>query len=112
VIAVLVDLDLHVPAARSLKDKRGVIKRLQNRLRDDLHTSVAEVAHQDLWQRCGLGIAIACRDEVVGRAVVQDVERIVARADGVELLDLHVTVVQSEHDGFSLAGGPVAGGAA
>ena len=104
-LAVLVEIDLHIPAARSLKDKRGVIRRLQSRLRDDLGVSVAEVEHQDLWQRCGIGIAIACSDATVGRNVVQDVERIVARAVEVEVLDIHVEVIQSERDGFSMAGG-------
>ncbi|MGI9017706.1 MAG: DUF503 domain-containing protein [Euzebya sp.] len=100
---MLVELDLHIPAARSLKDKRGVIKRLQSRLRGDLGVSVAEVDHQDLWQRCTLGVAIATSDETTGRRVVQDVERIVARAVETELLDIHIDVVQTEQRGFSLA---------
>lgn len=101
VLAVLVDIDLHIPAARSLKDKRSAIRRLQSRLRDDLGVSVAEVAHQDTWQRCGLAVAIAAGSETVGRKVVQEVERIIARHVDVVLLDLHVDVVESAHDGFS-----------
>ncbi len=101
-LAVLIDIDLHIPAARSLKDKRSVIRRLQARLRDDLGVSVAETAHQDLWQRCGLGVAIATSDETVGRKVVQDVERILARAVETELLNLQVDVVATEDRGFSL----------
>lgn len=100
-LAVLVDIDLHIPAAHGLKDKRSVIRRLQARLRGDLDVSVAEVAHQDKWQRCGLGVAIAAGNETVGRNVVQDVERIIARAAEVQVLDIHVHVVQSETDGFS-----------
>ncbi len=102
-LAVLIEIDLHIPAARSLKDKRSVIRRLQSRLRGDLGVSVAEVAHQDLWQRCALGVAIATSDETTGRKVVADVERIVARAVEVEVLDIHVEVVQTQHDGFSMA---------
>ncbi len=100
---MLVEVDLHIPASRSLKDKRGVIRRLQSRLRTDLGVSVAEVDHQDLRQRCGLGIAIACSDETTGRRVVQDVERIIARAVETEVLDLHVDVVETEDRGFSMA---------
>lgn len=103
VLALLVEIDLHIPAARSLKDKRGVIRRLQSRLRNDLGVSVAEVDHQDLWQRCLLGVAIATGDETTGRAVVQDVERIVARAVEAEVLDIHIEVVQTEDRGFSMA---------
>lgn len=100
-LAVLVQIDLHIPAARSLKDKRSVIRRLQSRLRDDLGVSVAEVEHQDKWQRCGLGVAIATGTEVVGRKVVQEIERIIARTAEVALLDLQVDVVAPERDGFS-----------
>lgn len=100
-LAVLVDIDLHIPAARGLKDKRSVIRRLQARLREDLDVSVAEIAHQDKWQRCGLGVAIAAGNETVGRTVVQDVERIIARAVEIQVLDIHVQVVQSEADGYS-----------
>lgn len=103
-LAVLVEIDLHVPTARSLKDKRSVVRRLQSRLRGDLGVSVAEIGHQNLWQRCTLGVAIATGDETTGRKVVQDVERIVARAVELELLDLHVDVVSTEDRGFSMAG--------
>ena len=41
--------------SQSLKDKRMVLRRLKDRLRA-LNVAVAEVAHQDLWQRAGLGI--------------------------------------------------------
>lgn len=99
-LAVCVEIDLHIPAARSLKDKRGVIRRLQHRLRE-LGVSVAEVGHQDKWQRCTLGVAIAAEQEVVGRRVTQDVERIVARTPEVVVLDTHVEVLQTEHDGYS-----------
>ncbi|CAN5129439.1 hypothetical protein BH23ACT9_BH23ACT9_32270 [soil metagenome] len=102
-LALLVEIDLHIPAARSLKDKRGVIRRLQARLRDDLGVSVAEVDHQDLWQRCTLGVAIATSDETTGRRVVQDVERIVSRVVEAEVLDIHIDLVQTEDRGFSMA---------
>lgn len=102
-LAVLIEIDLHLPAARSLKDKRGVIRRLQARLRGDLGVSVAEVGHQDLWQRSMLGVAIATADETTGRRVGADIERVVARVVEVEMLDIHLEVVQTENDGFSLA---------
>lgn len=80
-----------------------MIRRLQSRLRNDLGVSVAEVAHQDLWQRSAVGVAIATSDETTGRNVAADVERIVARAVEAEMLDIHIEVVQTQHDGFSLA---------
>lgn len=95
-IAILVELDLHVPASTSLKDKRTVVKHLQARLRRDLGCSVAEIGHQDLWQRSLLGVAIAAGTEVGGRKVAQQVEAIVQREPRVEIIDVHTTTVESE----------------
>jgi uncharacterized protein YlxP (DUF503 family) len=52
----LLTLDLHFPGARSLKDKRGPLRSLETRLRNKFNVSVAEVEHQDLWQRARLAI--------------------------------------------------------
>jgi uncharacterized protein len=43
------ELDLHLPAARSLKAKRSVLRPLIEGLRHRYQVAVAEVDHQDLW---------------------------------------------------------------
>lgn len=53
-IAVL-SLELFLPMSQSLKDKRMVLRRLKDRTAA-FNVAVAEVAHQELWQRAGLGI--------------------------------------------------------
>lgn len=54
----IVRVELFVPAARSLKDKRQVVRGLKDRIRDRVHAAVAEVDYHDLWQRAALGIAV------------------------------------------------------
>ena len=54
VIAVL-RVELHIPYAQSLKDKRMVLRRVKDRLQK-FNVAVAEVEHQDLWQRTELGV--------------------------------------------------------
>ena len=49
-------IHIHLPGAGSLKDKRQVLRSLKDRLREHYNVSVAEVDHQDLWQRITLGI--------------------------------------------------------
>ena len=74
----LLSLELHVPHARSLKDKRAVVRSVKDRLRR-FNVSVAEVDHQSLLQRCGLGIAAAGVSQVdverLLRGAVDEVER-------------------------------------
>ena len=56
-VAVLV-VDVHFPEAGSLKGKRKELSSLKTQLRQRLHCAVAETAHQDLWQRAELTVAL------------------------------------------------------
>ncbi len=48
----LYTFELHLPGARSLKDKRQVLRRLKDRLRARYNVSVVELEeHAELWQR-------------------------------------------------------------
>lgn len=49
-------LEIHIPDARSLKDKRQVIRSLKDRLRSHFNVAVAELDHQELWQRALVGV--------------------------------------------------------
>ena len=53
-IAVL-HVELHIPYSQSLKDKRMVLRRIKDRLQK-FNVAVAEVEHQDLWQRAALAV--------------------------------------------------------
>ena len=57
---VLLRVHLTFPDAGSLKGKRAELNRVKALLRDKLGASVAEVAHQDAWQRSTLAVAFAC----------------------------------------------------
>jgi uncharacterized protein YlxP (DUF503 family) len=52
----LLTLEIHLPEAHSLKDKRQVLRSLKDRLRKKFNVAVAEMEHQDLWQRFTVGI--------------------------------------------------------
>lgn len=43
--------------ASSLKEKRAVVKRIIQRLKNKLNVSVAELDFQDAWQRTKIGVA-------------------------------------------------------
>ena len=50
-------LELHVPEAQSLKDKRSVIKRIKDQLRGRFNVAVAEVDANETWQRATVGVS-------------------------------------------------------
>lgn len=78
-VVALLTVELYIPYAASLKDKRAVLRRLKDRLKK-FNVSVAEVEHHDLWQRAGLGfVAISTTVATVERELmmlVNEIERI------------------------------------
>lgn len=55
--------ELHLPAARSLKEKRRVVKSLVERIHRRFRVSVAETAYHDLRQRTEISIAAVANRE-------------------------------------------------
>ena len=53
---------LNIPAARSLKDKRRVIKSLIKRIHNKFNASAAEVGDNDIHRSCRLGIVVVSND--------------------------------------------------
>src|SRR5918999_4411850 len=56
---VLMRVHLHFPEVGSLKGKRAELNRVKAHLRERCGAAVAEVAHQDAWQRSTLAVAVA-----------------------------------------------------
>jgi hypothetical protein len=55
-------LELNIPAAASLKDKRQVVKSLIARLRNEFNVAVAEVDRLDSWQSAVVGVVTVSGD--------------------------------------------------
>ena len=56
---VLLKVHLFFPESGSLKAKRAELNRVKAHLRERMGASVAEVGHQDSWQRSTLAVAFA-----------------------------------------------------
>ena len=73
IVIALLTLDIHIPHAQSLKDKRMIIRSLKDRLRAKFNVSVSEVDHQDLWQRTQISAVTVGPDESFLEKVLQEV---------------------------------------
>ena len=62
-VIALLTLDIHLPDAHSLKDKRMVVRRVKDRLRSKFNVAAAEVDHQELWQRSQISVVTVGPDE-------------------------------------------------
>ena len=66
-------LGMHIPHARSLKDKRRVVLKFRDRVRSRFDVSIAEVAMQDLHQRAVFGVAVVSGEASVCDSVLEQV---------------------------------------
>jgi uncharacterized protein YlxP (DUF503 family) len=73
-VAVLV-IDLHFPDAGSLKSKRKELSSIKSQLHGRLGVAVAEVEHQELWQRARLTAALTSGSLARLAAAADNVER-------------------------------------
>ncbi len=58
----LLTLEIYIPDARSLKDKRQVLRSLKDRLRRQFNVAIAELDHQETWQRALVGVVTISAD--------------------------------------------------
>ena len=81
-VVALLRIELHIPGAQSLKDKRMVTRRLKDRLKP-FNVGVAETDHQDLWQRADPGVVTVATDdrhaEQILQSVIDEIERLEPR---------------------------------
>jgi uncharacterized protein YlxP (DUF503 family) len=83
-------IEQHLGEVDSLKGNRHALKGLKEKVKHRFNVSVAEVDHEDLWQRATLAVACVANDarhanEVVSKAV----HFIESLSDG-EVLDVRV----------------------
>ena len=89
----LLTLDLHIPGAHSLKDKRHALRGLETRLRERFNVAVAEVADRDLWQRTRLAVVSVNTDAGHLDATLQAAAAEAEQVRLIEVLDVHTEVL-------------------
>jgi uncharacterized protein len=86
-------LELRIEHARSLKDKRQVLRSLKDHLRHCFNVSVAELDSDGAWQRATLGVVSISGSKDYLDGLMKNVERDAARLAnnaGAEIVDSFV----------------------
>jgi len=71
-IVVAAEVECIIYNARSLKEKRSVVKRLIQRIRNDFNVSISEIDYQDLWQRTKFAIVTVANELMFAEKVIQE----------------------------------------
>ncbi len=88
-------VEIHVHGSHSLKQKRGVVRSIAQRVRNRFNLAVSEVGGQGTWQRAVLGVA-ACGNEprqvrsVLERAIsfIEELHLAEVRESDIEIITL------------------------
>ena len=89
----LLTLELHFPGARSLKDKRQALRSLETKVRNRHNVAIAEVEHQDLWQRARLAVVSVNTDHGHLESTLSAVAGEAATARDVLLVDQQLEIL-------------------
>jgi len=91
VYVLLMTIELIIPGARSLKEKRGPLKSLKDRARSRFNVSVAEVAYRDKWQRSGLAACMVGSERRHLESEADKLGQLVEEAPNIELVGVEKT---------------------
>lgn len=86
--------ELFLPYAATLKDKRMVIRSIQDRLKKRINISVLEIKYKDLWQRSMLGFAAVAASQtdinLIKEVVQSTLDMHLSEAD---IIELHIDII-------------------
>jgi hypothetical protein len=66
-------LEIQLPYSHSLKEKRAVLRKMRDRLRARFNVAIAELDHQDVWQRATLGVVSISNSQPLLESLFQQV---------------------------------------
>ena len=80
-------LELFIPSALSLKEKRFVLKSIKDRIRNKFNVSIAELGENEKWQRSLLGIAMVSNDSQLIENSFNKILNLIDNDGRVEVID-------------------------
>jgi uncharacterized protein len=83
-------LELRIPDAHSLKEKRHHVLSLKEKLRHRFNVSVAEIDYQDIWQRALIAVVTVSSSRQFASQILDAVEREAAGLAGRYLVEATV----------------------
>jgi len=89
----ILTIELLVPGAGSLKEKRMAVRSIKEKLRNRFNVSVAELEDHDKWQRVLLGIATLGAEKRFINSVLDKAAELVRSSRGVEIADYQIELL-------------------
>lgn len=91
-----IEFDILLGDVHTVKEKRSVVRPLIAQIRHKHDVSVAEVEHQNLYRRAGVGVGLVAADRAHAVRVLDTVEQFVAMQPQLELLAARRRIISSD----------------
>lgn len=72
-------LEIEIPHAHSLKDRRQLVRALKDRLRHAFNLAIAELDSGEIWNRATLGIAVISGSRSYLTGQLQEIDQAIHR---------------------------------
>lgn len=89
----LANIDIRIPESGSLKSKRHLLKGIKDRVKNKFNVSIAEIGHNDLWQRTTIGVSVVANDKKFANQVLSKVVEQINRENGLQILDYSIEIL-------------------
>ena len=89
----LLTVNISIPEARSLKDKRSVIRSLKDRVLHRMNISVAEIGQQDSWKFSELAFVTVAAKSPIVQSRLADLSKLLRANPRYIMLDLHTEML-------------------
>jgi uncharacterized protein YlxP (DUF503 family) len=89
-------LEIEIPHAQSLKDRRQVIRSLKDKLRNSFNLAIAELDEATVWNRATLGVAVISSSRSYLTGQLQQIDQAAhrfANALSAEVVDSYAEVL-------------------
>ena len=99
-------LSFEIPGARSLKDRRRVLRSFKDRVHSRLRLSVAEVGGLDEHRRAVIGVAVVARDATRCNQLLGSAANMASTLRDAVLTDEAIELVPFGDEGYSVGALP------
>jgi len=93
VIIGILELEIRLPLANSLKDKRRLLKSLIVRLRNNFNVSVSEIGYQDQWRKALIGIGIVTNETKFAHRILFRIIEYIKNSKEFSLIDSKMEII-------------------
>lgn len=86
-------LELYIPGAGSLKEKRRILKSMLSRVRGRFNVAVSEVDSFSFWQKSSIGVACVTADSMFASQTLNKVVDLIKGLPLVQILDYEIEML-------------------